>query len=90
MNARILSLALLSTVVSSASAQAPFSLGAVNGLSSPEQLGSQNALAGLGDVTGDGIPDFVAGAPGWPMPTRRCQGRRSRRWARRESSRARR
>jgi hypothetical protein len=40
----------------------------VDGTASLEALASQNALAGLGDVNGDGIPDFCAGAPSWPMP----------------------
>ena len=49
-------------------AQAPSVIASVNGVTSPEGLGSQNALAGLGDLNGDGVPDFVAGAPNWPMP----------------------
>jgi FG-GAP repeat len=49
-------------------AQAPSVIGVVHGSVSPEGLGSQNALAGLGDVNNDGVPDFVAGAPNWPAP----------------------
>lgn len=48
--------------------QSPLTIGSVNGVVSPESLGSQNAVTELGDVTGDGIPDFAAGAPNWPLP----------------------
>jgi hypothetical protein len=51
-----------------AAGQNPFVLLNVNGSVSPEGLASQNSLAGLGDVNNDGVPDFCAGAPGWPMP----------------------
>jgi hypothetical protein len=66
---RILGLALAALVLSiPAAAQLPYVLGTVDGFVSPEGLGSQNALAGLGDIDNDGVPDFVAGAPSWPMP----------------------
>src|SRR5262245_19920338 len=49
-------------------AQNPAIIRNVDGIVSPEGLGSQFALAGLDDVDGDGVRDFVAGAPNWPAP----------------------
>jgi hypothetical protein len=65
-------LALLVSIVASPRAillaQGPAIVATIHGSVPSEALGSQNAIASLGDVTGDGVPDFVAGSPGWPMP----------------------